>query len=650
MFKLSNVLYALEKLPMRSSIHAGIVAHLLAFVFIIPINTSAQREPSSPAASVLVEDAADAIRVSNSDISVRFDKKNGRMTSFKRGDRELLGPKGGASLQFYATEGASNERGKILKEESLGKNPAVRIIRRDPDLVEVSASNRLKGFDVEMHYVVRAGESGFYNYIVVRSDPAPPPDDRSLEQVNFCLRADPEVFRYATIGDEKHGFLPKPEELKDDQKVMDASYKLKDGTIDAKYDWTLEETGERVFGLMGEDIGLFLVKDSGEALNSGPVARELSVHQTTTTPVLLRHFTAGHYGRGSIKLTAADGKWAKLAGPWFIYVTEGKSREELWSKAKARAEQAVRDWPYQWMRDPLYPLERGKVAGRLEIGGGGVAEGSLVFIGPTPTESVPDWQQSGKGYFFWSRVKADGTFEIEKAREGRYSLWVLNDGQFGEFRRDNVMVKAGETTNLGPLVWRPEVLGKVVWQIGQPDRTAKEFRHGDDYRHWGLWLKYPEEFPHDVDFKIGQSNERTDWNYVQPAVPNPDGTWRSPEWKIRFDMPKAITGKGHLRIGVAGVSAHAGETTGDVRWAGFEVRLNGEPLQTCKYPHDSGSTRSGIRGVYHEALIDFDAAKLKAGENIFSLTLTSAPPHGIAHNFPYCAVMYDALRLEIEAQ
>lgn len=607
-------------------------------------------QAASPVDSVVVQTSPETIRVANSEISVRFDKKNGRMISLKRGERELLAPKGYGYLQFYAKAAAANERVKMSGEEEPGARTTVRVVRQDPELVEVCAAGRLQGFDVEMHYVLRAGESGFYNFIVVRNDPANPPGDRILEQVNFCMRPDPEIFRYATIGEEKHGFLPRPQEMKEEAKVMDASYRLPDGTVDTKYAWALEETGERVFGLMGDALGLFLVKDSGEALNSAPVARELTVHQTTSSPVLLRHFVGGHFGRGDIKLTAADGKWAKLAGPWFIYVAEGNSRDELWAKAKARSEQAGRDWPYQWMRDPLYPLKRGTVSGRLEIGSGGVAAGSLVFIGPTPTESEPDWQQSGKGYFFWSRVRADGTFEIEKAREGRYSLWVLNDAQFGEFRRDDVTVKAGETTDLGQLVWQPEVRGKILWQIGTPDRTAKEFRHGGDYRHWGLWLKYPAEFPHDVDFEIGQSHERTDWNYVQPAVPNPDGTWRLPTWKIRFDLPRAEAGTGHLRIGVAGVSAHAGETTGGERWAGFEVRLNGELLQTCKYPHDGGSTRSGIGGNRcHEALVEFDAAKLKAGENTFSLTLTSGPPRGIAHNFPYCAVMYDALRLEIEA-
>jgi hypothetical protein len=52
--------------------------------------------------------------------------------------------------------------------------------------------------------------------------------------------------------------------------------------------------------------------------------------------------------------------------------------------------------------------------------------------------------------------------------------------------------------------------GKPLWQIGTLDRTAKEFRHGDEYRQWGLWMKYPQEFPNDVNFIIGKSRERAD--------------------------------------------------------------------------------------------------------------------------------------------
>ena len=623
-----------------------ITTALVAALLVLARNAAAQG--ALPGHTVQVEETDRAIHVANTAIRLDIDKASGRVTSFQFGERELLCPRGGAYLQFYAKAGSADGREPMPRSDAAGPSVVTRVIRREADLVEVGTSRRMSGFEVDMRYVVRAGEPGFYNYIIVRTAPESASADRVLEQVNFCLRANPDLFRYATLGEEKQGLLPRPQDLREGELIMDATYRLQDGTIDAKYDWTLEETGGRVFGLMGDTLGLFLVKDSGEALNSGPVARELSVHQTTTSPVLLRHLVAGHYGRGSIRFKPSDPPWAKLAGPWFLYVAEGTSRSDLWAKAEARAAQAVREWPYQWMRDPLYPLERGSVTGRLALSNGASLDGSLVFLGPAPTPLEPDWQQSGKGYFFWTRARADGSFDVGKVREGRYTLWALNDAQFGEFRQDNVEVTAGKTTRLGTLLWQPDVRGQILWTLGTPDRTAKEFRHGDDYRHWGLWQRYPTDFPNDVDFKIGRSRERTDWNYLQPAVPNPDGTWRMPEWKIRFDVPHPTNGQAWLRIGVAGVSSQGGAGPRGERQAGFEVRLNGERLQTCLFPNDSGSTRSGIRGRYHEALIGFDAARLTPGENTISLTLTPPAPRGGARNYPWSAVLYDALRLELE--
>lgn len=590
---------------------------------------------------VTLTDADNALTINNEEVVLAVDKKSGRITSMKRGDRELLAGKG-AYMQFYA-QGPQEEH---------TRPPELKVVTSTPDMVDVAHIARRKGFDVEMHYVVRAGEPGFYNYIVIRNDPANPPGERSLEQVNLLVRANPELFRYAKIGSEKEGYLPTPKQMKEGRMVMDATYLLEDGTVDAKYDWSLEEaTGDRFFGLMGDhNIGLFIIKDNGEAINSGPVARELTVHQTTSTPVLMRHFTGAHYGRGKINLGNEDGEWAKLAGPWLVYVAEGETREEMWAKAKARSEQAIAEWPFQWLENPLYPLERGKVRGRLKISDGTPVAGSLVFVGPTPTDRDPNWMQSGKGFFFWSRVQDDGSFEIEKVREGNYSIWILNDDLFGEFRQDGVVVKAGNETHVGELVWTPELNGTVLWQIGRPDRTINEYRHGDNYRHWGLWLKYPDEFPDDVDFTVGQSDERVDWNYVQPAVQNEDGTWRLPTWTIRFNLEDAIAGKVTLRIGVAGVCAHAGEADGARREAGFCVAVNGENMGRFRYEHDKGASRSGNRGNYNEVIIPFDAAKLKAGENSVTLTLDSPPPQGIKHNFPYCSVMYDAIRFEFDPQ
>src|SRR5947208_8645921 len=120
-----------------------------------------------------------------------------------------------------------------------------------------------------------------------------------------------------------------------------------------------------------------------------------------------------------------------------------------------------------------------------------------------------------------------------------------------EFRADHVSVEPGGKLDLGELTWRPRRLGRQLWQIGTPDRTAKEFRHGDDYREWGLWKQYPLEFPNDVNFVIGKSNERTDWNFAQATVEK-DGRWVGSRWNILFDLAEPTKpGKATLRIAVA---------------------------------------------------------------------------------------------------
>jgi len=67
-------------------------------------------------------------------------------------------------------------------------------------------------------------------------------------------------------------------------------------------------------------------------------------------------------------------------------------------------------------------------------------------------------------------------------------------------------------------------------QIGIPDRKAAEYKHGDDFRHWGLWFEYPKDFPNDVNFIIGKSDERDDWNYAHVYVKEGE-RYVAPDWK-----------------------------------------------------------------------------------------------------------------------
>ncbi len=131
-------------------------------------------------------------------------------------------------------------------------------------------------------------------------------------------------------------------------------------------------------------------------------------------------------------------------------------------------------------------------------------------------DNSTDFQFSKQGYQYWTRASADGSFQLPDVRPGTYRLSAYQEGTFGELRLDNVTIGSGGVSQLGVLSWQPPDRGTDLWQIGTFDRRASEFRHGDnnEYRTYGLWDEYSTDFPTDVDFVIGQSEEATDWNFA----------------------------------------------------------------------------------------------------------------------------------------
>lgn len=102
-------------------------------------------------------------------------------------------------------------------------------------------------------------------------------------------------------------------------------------------------------------------------------------------------------------------------------------------------------------------------------------------------------------------------------RPGRYTLFATGGNQFEDFRREDVVVTAGDNP-LGTLEWRPVSHGRTLWQIGRPDRSTQEFAHGLDYRHYTNYLRYAENFPDDVTFTVGKSREDRDWNFANAGL------------------------------------------------------------------------------------------------------------------------------------
>jgi rhamnogalacturonan endolyase len=264
--------------------------------------------------------------------------------------------------------------------------------------------------------------------------------------------------------------------------------------------------------------------------------------------------------------------------------------------------------------------------------------------------SMVDWQRDSKHYQFWVKADPDGRFVIPKVRPGEHWLHAFADGVLGEFTRTNIAVASNQSIALGDLEWTPVHYGRPLWEIGIPDRTALEFRNGTNAWQWGTYLKYQKEFPTDVNFIIGQSDWRRDWNYVQPprlrggklatvseadeeAIPA-SSLWRTDvantTWSIQFKLPEPVAGKATLRLAFCGT--HNG--------CRVEVLVNGRSVgDTGQLPSTSAMQRDSARAYWTERPVSFDAALLKSGNNTIQL---------VSHATSWSqGVMYDYVRLEL---
>lgn len=393
-------------------------------------------------------------------------------------------------------------------------------------------------------------------------------------------------------------------------------------------------------------------------------------------------------------------KWDSARGSLVPPVAD-QLQMNLWQNALARAAKATSQWPFAWVADPDYPpaSARATVTGELVLHDPVTPDSTMsnIWVGLTAPDYLPatgsefgrrplstnnppasapatnsadrgsrfregrggfppyvDWQRDAKFYQFWVRADAAGRFSIAHVSPGTYTLHAIADGVLGEFALTNISVTAGVDRALGRLTWTPLRFGRTLWQIGVPDRTAREFRHGDHYWQWGLYFEYPNEFPNDVNFVVGQSNWRRDWNYVQPpriepraaSIVNEDHAthaapanelWasaivRSSTWSITFALSETPRGQATLRLAFCGT--HLG--------CNVEAFVNGQSVgETGPLPSTSAMQRDGIRAYWVEKDLGFDAGLLTRGTNVVKLL-------SHAHSWSQ-GVLYDCVRLELGA-
>lgn len=658
------------------------------------------------AAPVTLRESERTFFLDNGILNVRIEKETGEIFSLKYQGQELLAQdsSGGALGGYWSSVGRA--RGGSQQSAIVRINPQ----DNNGERGEISCNfHNAPGttnspLDVDVRYSLGRGESWIYTYLVWSHKPGYPAF--GVGEARYAVKLNPAVFDYMTIDKDRRRQMPSPADwdagaplnLKEARRMTTGIHK---GSAEHKYDYSALIYDIPAYGWSStkHHLGFWFINPSFEYMSGGPTKAELTGHLDVNpggTPTLLNMWLGSHYG-GSAFAVGESEDWTKVVGPFAIYCNTAPTQEAMWRDALARARTEAGTWPYSWVSDPHYPREsqRSTVSGQIllrdpldsglrasniwvgltapnyvlpRIGGGNfgrrtnapagnatnfpAAFGTNNFRGGFPAEV--DWQRDAKFYQFWITASANGKFTIPNVRPGTYTLRAIADGVIGEFAVTNIIIGEGDTKSLGELTWTPLRYGRTLWQIGVPDRTAREFRHGDHYWQWGLYFNYAKEFPTDVNYIIGRSDWKKDWNYVQPPrllTQNLPATGEDDEaadalaqlvrtstrdvqpttWSIKFGLNQTPRGQATLRLAFCGT--HAG--------CNVEVFVNDKSIgDTGPLPSTSAMQRDGIRAFWVERPLTFAATQLRSGVNTIKLK-----SHATSWSQ---GVMYDVVRLELD--
>ncbi len=596
-------------------------------------------------ANVTLTVGSSSVTLANGVVTAVIDKATAKVTSYLFNGTQMLDTSG--VIYFSMDGGTSYEQpGNCVYSATV--NTA--------DMVDISCkvtwanyTNRVHAFDIDVHYVLRRGDQSLYVYAVLAHPAAYPATgvgewrmvwklphsstDWTFERVYVdALRN----WNWGTYTDFTSADATGIAE------VVKLTTGVRAGQYDCKYEYAAEYQQIGCWGHASDSNkkGVWMVLGGYDYLNDGPVHTDLTLAESYN----LIHFGRNHFG-GSSTSVATNEEWAKIYGPYLLYcnttATNANAGNTLWADAKAQVAAEFAAWPYAWLTtNTNYPAaaQRGAVSGRLLVSDSfkPALTGSNAWVGLAQPDAGGNWQFESKRYQYWVHADANGDFIIPHVRPGNYTLSAWTVGAVGEFTRANVTVSAAATNALGNITWTvPHTGGYLAWEIGVPDRTAREFRHGStDYWRAFLWEDYSSEFSNPLEYTIGVSNPSTDWNYAHPGYLV--GTnWSGWKWRVNFNLASVPT---------------SGNATLVIAWAGndharMQFYVNDETTQfgANLYPPNGGGNgliREGIHAKYGVSSISIPVSRLRVGSNTITLLQgrsTTASDH----------VMYDYVSLEM---
>jgi rhamnogalacturonan endolyase len=637
---------------------------LAAFIIALACSSLSRAQNAAGDGVSVTEDAA-SFTLSNGIVTAKVLKRNG----------DIL------SLQYHGTEtltDQSGHAGAYWSHDAGGGAKTIDAITIDPktnngDRAEVSVKGISGGkkmghpagggadgdfpVDIEIRCSMGRGEPGVYTYCIFEHLPEYPAG--SIGEARFCAKL-AAMYDWLSVDAKRNKYYPREPAGED------------------KYVYTAVQSENLAYGWSSttKNTGFWIINPTIEYLSGGPTKVEFLCHRDTTqvqAPCVLNYWRSSHYGGAGVTVAAGE-HWSKVVGPFMLYVNSGGDAMALWNDAKKQAEKEKAKWPFDWVNGVDYPHkdQRSAVSGQLVLNDpfmpGGAKYSGKITVGlvspnynvavagrggaanapttnPAPMTREMTWQTDAKHYEFWARSEdPTGKFTIPSVRPGSYQLDAFADGVLGEYVQADVKIpEGGKPVDLGQLDWKPVRRGKQLWDIGIANRTATEFKNGDRYFEMDTQLQYPKLFPNDVDYTIGKSDFSQDWYFEQvPHNTDPNAQvvpftgirgkpGNATPNKIHFMLADAPTGTATLRLAICAASTRSVDVSVNDKAAGVVDRLPGG---------DSTLVRHGVQGIWYEREFPFDAAMMKQGENVLTLTVPAGPVNS--------GIIYDYIRLELD--
>jgi rhamnogalacturonan endolyase len=586
--------------------------------------------------NVTLTDNGSTVTLANGTLTAQITKDNAHITSLLYQGRQLVN----GDIYFSMDGGTSySQPGGCV----------VTVVTNTPDMVDIGflsrTNSRPQKFDIDIHYVLRRGDYGLYVYAVL-DHPASYPAT-SVGEWRMVWKMDQDPTERIYVDDLRNWQKPSAYDLANaDSTAIGEIVKLTTGfwagRYTCKYMYAVEYEDVGCYGHASDvnKFGVWAVFGGFDYFNDGPTKQDLAPADN----IIHIHFGRNHYNASSTSVTNGE-SWTKMYGPWLLYCnTNAGGGDACWADAKAQAAAEKAAWPYTWLiANTNYPQStgRGAVSGQFVVNDPfkpALTVSTNAWIGLAQPDAGGNWQFESKRYQYWVHPDGAGNFLIPNVRPGTFTLYAFTPGAVGEYSLGNVTVSAGITNALGTLTWNvPHASDRLAWEIGVPDRTAREFRFGTNYWEPFLWEQYSNVFPNPLEYTVGTSNWTNDWNYAHPGYLN-GGTWEPWKWNVHFQLTNRPA-VGDAKLTFAWASANYGAVRVFVNDSFAEL---GEVGPTCYGGPTGGNAliREGIHAKYGVDTFTIPASLLREGSN--TLTLFQRRWDGASDH-----VMYDYLNLEV---